>query len=145
MDKNKGFLWFVVKLGATFVAATALGTWATRRTALSPLWRGVVRAGVAGGVALLARKKAPALATGAGVYGFATLVEGAVEQYDMSRYLAATDAQRSAQLGQGASSGAQTQGAAQPYTFSPPANGPGPMPTGLEGLEAYRANGYAAL
>ena len=144
MKQNKDFLWFIVKLGATFIGATALGTWATRRTNMTPLWRGLVRAGVAGGVALLVRKKAPALATGAGVYGFATLVEGVVEQYDMSRYLAATDAQRSAQLGQGASSGATTT-TTNPYTFAPPANGPGPMPTGLEGLEAYRANGYAAL
>lgn len=108
-SSNKEFAMRVVKIGLALVGATVLGTWATRRAGWAPVYRGAVRAIGAGLAAYLVRKKAPNAAIGLGTYAVATLAAGAVEQYDMSRYLAATDAQR-AQLGQGSSSGAQTQG-----------------------------------
>lgn len=135
---DKGFAMRVLKIGVALIGATVLGTWATRRTTWSPLWRGIARAGGAGLAAYLVRKKAPNVAIGLGTYAVATLAGGAVEQYDMSRYLAATDAQREA-LGSSSTSGATTQGATQQL------NAGAGYGTGLEHLAAYQSRGYAAV
>lgn len=135
---NKAWMLRILKMGVALVGATVVGTWATRRTSWSPIVRGGMRAGGAVLAAYLLRKKAPNAAVGLGTYAIATLAGGAVEQYDMSRYLSATDSQRAA-LGSGSTAGAQ------------PAGTPGALPagagpaTGLEGLAAYRSEGYAVL
>lgn len=138
---DKTFAMRIVKIGVALIGATVLGTWATRRTSWSPLWRGVARAGSAGVAAYLLRKKMPNAAIGLGTYAVATLAGGAVEQYDMSRYLSMTDAQRAA-LGSGSSSGATTTGGTNPTPATIPAGSGG---TGLEDLAMYRAQGYATL
>lgn len=138
---DKTFAMRIVKIGVALIGATVLGTWATRRTSWSPLWRGIARAGGAGVAAYLLRKKMPNAAIGLGTYAVATLAGGAVEQYDMSRYLSMTDSQRAA-LGSGSSSGATTTGGTSTTPATIPAGSGG---TGLEGLAAYRAQGYATL
>lgn len=138
---DRTFAMRIVKIGVALIGATVLGTWATRRTSWSPLWRGIARAGGAGVAAYLLRKKMPNAAIGLGTYAVATLAGGAVEQYDMSRYLSMTDSQRAA-LGTGSSSGATTTGGTSTTPASIPAGSGG---TGLEGLAAYRAQGYATL
>lgn len=140
MDKS---VTMVLKVGATVVGATAIGTWATRRTSYSPLVRAAMRAAVAGGAAYFAGRKMPALATGLGVYAVSTLASGAVEQYDMSRYLAASDAGR-AQLGAGSTGGGASTTGATPGATGYYALGGGQV--GDEGpFAAYQAAGYAAL
>lgn len=133
---DKTFAMRVVKIGLALIGATVLGTWATRRTSWSPLWRGVARAGGSGLAAYLVRKRMPNVAIGLGTYAVATLAGGAVEQYDMSRYLSMTDASRAA-LGSGSSSGATTT--------TTPGQIPAGSGTGLEALEQFRRNGYATL
>lgn len=137
-SSNKGFAMRVLRIGVALIGATVVGTWATRRTSWSPMVRGLARAAGAGVAAYLVRKKMPNAAIGLGTYAVATLASGAVEQYDMSRYLAATDAERAA-LGQGSSSGATTTSGAQ----IPEGSGYGG--TGLESLQGYRERGYAAV
>jgi hypothetical protein len=131
----------VVKIGLALIGATVLGTWATRRTSWNPLWRGIARAGGAGLAAYLVRKRMPNAAIGLGTYAVATLAGGAVEQYDMSRYLSMGDQQRAA-LGQGSGSGAGMTGGTATGTGQIPA---GSGDTGLEALVAYRSQGYATL
>ena len=140
--EKKGWFWAIVKIGATVVAASALGAWATRRTSLSPMTRGLARGITAGVAAYFARKKAPKLAMGLAVYGIATAVEGGVEQYDMGRYLGMTDQERQA-LGQGSSSGASTTGGAQQPANIPAGSGYGAAYG--DPMDQYRRNGYAVL
>lgn len=145
MDKN---VTMILKVGATVVGATAIGTWATRRTSYTPLVRAAMRAAVAGGAAYFAGRKMPALATGLGVYAVSTLASGAVEQYDMSRYLAASDATR-AQLGAGSTGGGASTTGASTTGATPGGNGYYALGGGQVGDEgpfaAYQAAGYAAL
>lgn len=148
-EGNKGWLWAVVKIGATVVAASAIGAWSTRRTPWGPMARGIVRGGAAGLAAYLLRKKAPRAATGLAVYALATAAEGTVEQYDMSRYLGMTDQERRA-LSAGSSSGAQTQGGTT--TPAPvPAQVPGGAgygygaAAGYDPLDGFRRQGYVTL
>lgn len=149
-SSNKEFAMRILKIGAALVGATILGTWATRRTTWSPLVRGLARASGAMLAAYLIRKKAPYAAIGLGTYGVATLAEGAVTQYDMTRYLSLTDQQRSQQLPQTTTGGATTTGGST--TTGGTTTGGASTPalpagsgTGLEGLEDYRRSGYAVL
>lgn len=140
-SSNREFAMRVVKIGLTLVGATVVGVWATRRTSWKPLVRGIARAGSAALAAYLVRKKAPYAAIGLGVYSVATVLEGAVTEWDMSRYLAMSDGQRSAALPATTTGGASTTGG----TASGSAALPAGSGTGLEGLADYRRNGYAVL
>jgi hypothetical protein len=143
---NREFAMRIIKIGLALVGATVVGTWATRRTAWKPLMRGIARAGGAALAAYLVRKKAPHVAIGLGTYAVATLAAGAVEEYDMTRYLAATDAQRSAQLPVTTTGGATTTGGTATGTGTTTGGAlPAGSGTGLEGLAEYRRNGYAVL
>jgi len=141
--KEKGWIWAIVKIGATVIAASALGAWATRRTSWSPMMRGAVRGVSAGVAAWFARKKAPNLALGLGVYALATAAEGGVEQYDMSRYLGMADSERQA-LGAGSTSGATTQGGTQPQPATIPA-GSGYGAAYGDAIESYQRAGYPVI
>lgn len=138
---NKQFAMRVVKIGAALIGATVLGTWALRRTTWSPMMRGGARLVGSAIAAYLLRKKAPNAAIGLGVYGLAAAASGAVETYDMTRYLSLTDAQRASQLP------ATTTGGASTTTGGTTTGGalPAGSGTGLEHLNEYRRQGYAVL
>lgn len=146
MASDKSFWMTIAKVGVTVVGATVIGTWALRRTSSTPVVKGVLRLGVSAFGAYLLRKKAPAVAIGLGTYGVAALAGGAVEQFDMSRYLGMTDQERQALNQQTpAQAGALPQGSPNPAPATTPTPATTPAGNGEYYPRQYAAAGYPTI